>query len=60
MPDEIEVVSTRRLLEQLLAKADDDGYTRATRVIYDKADGRQRIPWREKWRLLSGRRQKRA
>jgi hypothetical protein len=41
-----EIISTRRLLEALLAKAPEDGYVRATRVIYAKSDGRERMPVR--------------
>ena len=49
------IESRRAVLEALLAKHEDDGLesNRRTRVIYPKADGRQRIGWRERMRLLA-------
>lgn len=41
-----DIVSTRRTLEALLAKADEDGYRRSTRVIYAASDGREHLPMR--------------
>ena len=42
-------LSTRRALEALLAKHPDDGYIRATRVIYAEPDGREKTTPAKWW-----------